>query len=105
MTWNIHPGEILREEFLKPLGLSARKLAKLLAIPAPRINDILLERRGVSAETALRLAHYFDTTPKFWLNMQISYELKKAEDELKIDLSTLPTNSQTSECYVQDETT
>ncbi len=90
MSWNIHPGEILREEYMKPLGLSSRKLASLLQIPASRVNDIVLERRGITAETALRLAHYFSTTPKFWLNMQISYELKKAEEELKIDLANLP---------------
>lgn len=93
MAWNIHPGEILREEFMKPLGLSSRKLSQLLAVPAPRINDIVLERRGISAETALRLAHYFNTTAKFWMNMQIAYELKKAEEELSVDLSTLPVQS------------
>lgn len=90
MKWNIHPGEILREEFMKPLELSSRKLASLLSIPAPRINDIILERRGVSAETALRLAHYFNTTPKFWMNMQMAFELRKAEENLKEDLSKLP---------------
>jgi len=90
MAWNIHPGEILREEFMKPLGLSSRKLASLLDVPAPRINDIVLERRGISAETALRLAHYFNTTAKFWMNMQVSYELRKAEYEIKADLSKLP---------------
>jgi addiction module HigA family antidote len=90
MTWNIHPGEILKEEFMRPLGLSSRKLAGLLGVPAPRINDIVLERRGISAETALRLAHYFNTTPKFWMNMQIAFELRKAESALKEDLSRLP---------------
>jgi len=90
MTWNIHPGEILREEFMKPLGLSSRKLANLLGVPAPRINDITLERRGITAETAIRLAHYFNTTPKFWMNKQVAYELRKAESELKVDLAKLP---------------
>ncbi len=90
MTWNIHPGEILREEFMKPLGLSSRKLANLLDVLAPRINDITLERIGITAETAIRLAHYFNTTPKFWMNMQVAYELRKAEFELKIDLTKLP---------------
>lgn len=90
MEWNIHPGEILREEFMKPLGLSSRKLASLLKIPAPRINDVILEKRGITAGTALRLAHYFNTTPEFWMNMQIAYELRKAEEELELDLSTLP---------------
>ncbi len=92
MAWNIHPGEILREEFMKPLGLSSRRLASLLGIPAPRINDVILERRGITAETALRLAHYFTTTPKFWMNMQVAYELRKAEEELSVDLSSLPSH-------------
>jgi len=83
MTWNIHPGEILREEFVKPMGLSARKLANILEVPAPRINDILLERRGITADTALRLAKFFGTTPKYWMNLQVSYELRVAEGAQK----------------------
>ena len=90
MVWNIHPGEILREEFMNPLGLSSRKLASLLHVPAPRVNDIVLERRGITAETALRLAHYFNTTAKFWMHLQTSYELKRAEENLKEDLLSLP---------------
>jgi len=83
MAWNIHPGEILREEFIKPHGLSSRKLAQELGVPAPRINDIVLERRGITADTALRLAKFFGTTPKFWMNLQVSYELRAAEDAKK----------------------
>ena len=83
MVWNIHPGEILREEFIKPHGLSSRKLAQELGVPAPRINDIVLERRGITADTALRLAKFFGTTPKFWMNLQVSYELRAAEDAQK----------------------
>jgi addiction module HigA family antidote len=83
MTWNIHPGEILREEFIKPNSLSSRKLAQNLQIPASRINDIVLERRGITADTALRLAKFFCTTPKFWMNLQVSYELRAAEDAQK----------------------
>lgn len=83
MAWNIHPGEILREEFIKPHGLSSRKLAQELGVPAPRINDIVLERRGITADTALRLAKFFDTTPKFWMNLQVSYELRAAEEAQK----------------------
>ncbi len=83
MSWNIHPGEILREEFMKPLALSSRRLATLLAVPAPRINDIVLERRGITADTALKLAKYFKTTPKFWMNLQVSYELKEAEQNIQ----------------------
>jgi addiction module HigA family antidote len=77
----IHPGEVLREEFLVPLGLSANALAQALRIPAPRVNDIVRERRGVSPDTALRLARYFGTTPQFWLNLQASYDLKIAVRE------------------------
>ena len=83
MAWNIHPGEILREEFIKPHGLSSRKLAQELGVPAPRINDIVLERRGITADTALRLAKFFGTTPKFWMNLQVSYELRAAEETQK----------------------
>ena len=75
----IHPGEILREEFMIPLGLSANALAIALRVPAPRINDIVRERRAISADTALRLARYFGTTAQFWLNLQSTYDLKQAE--------------------------
>lgn len=75
----IHPGEILREEFLVPLAMSAHALALELRVPAPRINDIIRERRAITPDTALRLARYFGTTPQFWMNLQISYDLKCAE--------------------------
>ena len=78
----IHPGEILREEFLSPLGMSANELAMALRVPATRINDIVNEKRGITADTALRLSRYFGTTPKFWTNMQASWELEVAEDQL-----------------------
>ncbi|MEW6184857.1 MAG: HigA family addiction module antitoxin [Thermodesulfobacteriota bacterium] len=83
----IHPGEILREEFLIPLGLSAHALAMGLKVPAPRINDIVRERRAVTPDTALRLARYFGTTAQFWLNLQTSYDLKITEKVIgaKID--------------------
>jgi addiction module HigA family antidote len=77
----IHPGEILREEFLAPLDMSANALAMRLHVPAPRINDIVRERRGITPDTALRLARCFDTTAQFWLNLQSSYDLKLAEIE------------------------
>jgi len=77
----IHPGEVLREEFLDPLGLSAHALAQALRVPAPRVNDIVRERRSVSPDTALRLARHFGTTPQFWLNLQASYDLKLAMRE------------------------
>jgi addiction module HigA family antidote len=77
----IHPGEILREEFLFPLGMSANELALALRVPATRINDIVNEKRGITADTALRLSRYFGTTPRFWTNMQASWELEVAEDQ------------------------
>jgi addiction module HigA family antidote len=75
----IHPGEILREEFLLPLGLSANALAVALGVPAPRINDIVRERRGISADTALRLARYFGTSAEFWMGLQSDHDLRIAE--------------------------
>jgi len=77
----IHPGEILREEFLVPLNMSAHALALELKVAAPRINDIVRERRAVTPNTALRLARYFGTTPDFWLNLQTVYDLKIAQRE------------------------
>jgi len=74
----IHPGEILREEYLRPLGLSANALALALRVPATRIGEILKERRGVSPDTALRLAKYFKTDPQSWMNLQTDYDLKMA---------------------------
>jgi antitoxin HigA-1 len=86
----IHPGEILREEFLKPLDLSANKLAQELGVTTPRVNDLVLERRGITADMAYRLARYFRTTPELWMNLQINYELDlaakgpRAKDRMKI---------------------
>jgi len=77
----VHPGEILREDYLDPLDMSANALAKALNVPAPRINDIVRERRGVSADTAMRLARYFGGDARSWLNVQSAYELRKAEIE------------------------
>lgn len=78
----IHPGEILREEFLLPLGMSANELALALRVPATRINDMVNQKRGITADSALRLARYFGTTSRFWMNIQASYELEVAEDRL-----------------------
>jgi addiction module HigA family antidote len=77
----IHPGEILREEFLVPLEMSANALAMALHVPAPRINDIVRERRAVTPDTALRLARYFGSTAEFWLNLQTAFDLKQTEIE------------------------
>ncbi|HVZ36313.1 MAG TPA: HigA family addiction module antitoxin, partial [Polyangiaceae bacterium] len=75
----VHPGEILKEDFLKPAGLSVNALAKALHVPAPRINDIVLERRGITADTAMRLARYFGGDAQSWLNLQMIYDLRVAE--------------------------
>jgi antitoxin HigA-1 len=76
---SIHPGEVLREEYLLPLHLSAHALAMAVAVPAPRINDIVREKRGVTADTALRLARYFGTSAEFWMGLQTDYDLRKTE--------------------------
>lgn len=73
----VHPGEILREEYLLPLGMTANALK----VPAPRINDVVRERRAVSPDTAMRLARYFDTSAEFWMNLQTAYELRRAQIE------------------------
>jgi antitoxin HigA-1 len=77
----VHPGEILSEDFMKPYKLSMNKLALDLRVPVTRIADIVAERRGITPDTALRLARYFKTTPQFWLNLQTKYDLEIAEDE------------------------
>ena len=77
----IHPGEILLEEFLRPLGMSMSKLAQELHVPANRITQIVEGNRGITGETALRLARYFGTSPEFWLGMQKDYDLQVARDE------------------------
>jgi addiction module HigA family antidote len=77
----IHPGEILREEFLVPFGLSASALALELKVPAPRINDIVRERRAVTPDTALRLSRYFGTSPEFWMDLQTAFDLKTAAED------------------------
>jgi len=75
-----HPGEVLREEYLIPLGLSARALGKALGVPANRITEIVRGERDVSADTAIRLGPYFKTDPRFWLNLQSGYDLSKAQN-------------------------
>jgi addiction module HigA family antidote len=77
----VHPGEILKEEYLEPLGLTSAALARALNVSTPTVNDIVLQRRGVSADVALRLAACLETTPEFWLNLQSTYDLRKAEAE------------------------
>jgi len=76
----LHPGEMLREEFMKPLGLSANALAMELRVPVTRITEILRERRGITADTALRLGRYFNMTPEFWMGLQMDFDLESESD-------------------------
>ncbi|HET9804271.1 MAG TPA: HigA family addiction module antitoxin [Candidatus Acidoferrum sp.] len=78
----VHPGEILREEFLAPLGLSMNKVAMALRVPVTRIADTINEKRGITADTALRFARYFNNSATFWMNLQTRYDLEVAEDEI-----------------------
>lgn len=78
----VHPGEILLEEFLKPMQLSQNRLARDLGVPPRRINEIVLGKRAVTADTALRLARYFQMSPQFWLGLQMDYELDAVADRL-----------------------
>jgi addiction module HigA family antidote len=91
--WNIHPGEILREEFLKPMNISVYRLAKEIHVPAPRVNDIVLEKRGISADTAVRFARFFGTTEQFWMNLQASYDVRRAKAELGKKLQSIKPRS------------
>lgn len=79
----IHPGKILFEEFLEPMGISQYRLAKDTSVPPRRINEIVLQKRAITADTALRLGVFFNMSPHFWMNLQSRYELEKAEDHLK----------------------
>ena len=78
----IHPGEILQEDFLKPLGISQYRLAKDISVPPIRINEIVHGKRAVSADTALRLSKYFGTSERFWMNVQVKYDLEVEKDTL-----------------------
>lgn len=78
----VHPGEILLEEFLKPIGISQYRLAKEIHVPLRRVNEIVLGRRGISADTALRFARFFGTTPEVWQNLQSQYELDVAKGSI-----------------------
>ena len=78
----VHPGEILMEEFLKPLGISQYRLAKDINVPAPRVNEIIHGKRAITADTALRLSRYFNLSERFWLNLQARYDLEMEKDKL-----------------------
>jgi addiction module HigA family antidote len=79
----IHPGEILREEFLEPMGISQYRLAKDISVPPRRINEIVHGKRSITADTALRLGRFFTISPQFWLNLQTRYDLEITEDQLE----------------------
>jgi len=78
----IHPGEVLLEEFLKPLGISQNRVGREIGVPVPRINAIVLEKRAITADTALRLGRYFGVSAQFWMNLQVRYDLDTQEDLL-----------------------
>jgi addiction module HigA family antidote len=80
---NIHPGEILQEEFLIPMGISAYKLSKSIGVQQTRISLIIKGERGITADTAMRLSKYFGTSPEFWMNLQREYDLRKVKSEIK----------------------
>ena len=82
-----HPGETIREDYLKPLRMSVNKLALELRVPATRMTEIVHGRRGITADTALRLARYFNSTPKFWLNLQTSYDLAVAAEARSAEIT------------------
>ena len=88
----VHPGEVLQKDFMEPLGLSSNALAIALRVTPARVNEIVRERRGISPETALRLARYFDNSPQFWLNLQQDYDLASAQHSVAqmIELEVLP---------------
>ncbi len=79
----VHPGDVLRDEFLKPMELSVYRLAREVGVSRPRLNDVALGRRAVTTDTALRLGRYFGTTPEFWINLQTRYDLDVAERTLR----------------------
>lgn len=86
-NWRVHPGEILRNEFLKPMKMSVYQLAKQLHVPAPRVNDIVLQKRGITADTAVRLAKFFGTSEQFWLSLQAAYEVNVVKVERRHEIA------------------
>ncbi len=86
---NVHPGEVLNEEFLIPMNISQNALARAISVPPRRINEIVLEKRGVSADTALRLSKAFGTTAEFWMNLQASFDLEEATKQIAPQLKAM----------------
>ena len=93
----VHPGEILMEEFLRPMGLSQNRLANDLGVPPRRINEVVLGKRRITADTALRLARYFGMSPQFWLGLQMDYDLDVEEDQLSKRLEEVKVYAKTHE--------
>ena len=87
---NIHPGQVLHTEFLEPLGISAYRLSKDTGIPQSRISMIIKKRRSVTADTAVRLAKYFGNSAKFWLGLQVDFDIEEEQRNLKRDLESIP---------------
>ncbi len=85
----IHPGEILLEEFLRPLGLSQNRVANAIDVPPRRINEIVLGKRGISADTSLRLARYFSTSDRFWINLQVRYDLEREKAKHRLEIQNI----------------
>jgi antitoxin HigA-1 len=97
----IHPGEIILEEFMKPLGLHQHQLAEALGVNVSRINRIVVGKSGVTADTAMRLARYFGTTPQLWMNLQARYDLEKAKDDREAEInSTVQPRPKTEPCAI-----
>ena len=93
----IHPGEVLREEFLQPMGLTAHALAMALQVPAPRVNDIVRERRAVTVDTALRMAKYFGTSAEFWMGLQTDFDMATARATMAGTLARIVSREEAAE--------
>ena len=89
MLQNVHPGEVLLEDFLKPLHMSQYRLAKRLGVPQTQVSQIVRGKRSITASTAIRLSRFFGTTPEFWMNLQVMYDLEEAQDALASELEAL----------------
>lgn len=98
---NIHPGDVLLEEFLEPMGLSQNALGRAMGVAPRRVNEIILNKRGVSADTSIRLAKVLGTTPEFWLNLQASYDLEEALKKLKTILPKLTDLSHANDAHFE----
>lgn len=90
MRIKTHPGEVLREEFMIPYKLSANRLSGYLGVPLSRITEIAAEKRGITADTAVRLSKFFGTTPEFWTNLQMQHDLSKVQNEISPEIGRIP---------------